>query len=865
MRTSLLLGAALLVASCTVQKEEEFDNPAQHRYHAVAEDAVDAETRVFTDSKLRVRWNEGDHISIFERNTYNQEFEFLGDTGDTAGDFDPMESSGYHSSGDIEDGYVYAVYPYEKKNKCDFDGKLTVTFPSVQHYKKDSFGVGANVMVAKTNTLDLRFMHVGGYRTFKLYGEGVSVSSVRIESNGSEYLAGRTDVVIGEDGKPAVSFIESTSNLKSVELVCDTPVALGTTDADAVEFWFVLPPGTLTQGFTVTVTDENGNEFAKSTSNVIEVKSGVKKSMPAFKVEIENEQPNNVIYYTSSDGEVVNPVNIDCFGAEFIGNEYTNGRGIITFDSDVTTIGDDSFTFCSTLTSIMIPKSVRSIGERAFSGCSGLTSIDIPESVTELRSDAFRSCTGLTSVVIPESVSVFGDDNPFALCSSLSRFSGNSVSNDGRCVVLNNCIVAFAPFGLTEYSLSSNISRIGNGAFSGCKSLSSIALPNNLTCIGDYAFAWCDSLRSIDFPESLIRIENRAFVSCTSLVSIELPDGLLVLGDGAFYNCTSLASIKLSETIESIGRSAFSRCSYLDRIVIPASVTSIGSIAFEGCSNLSSITLEGAIPPVCGGALFVKASDCPAIFVPFESVNLYKLANIWCEYANRIQAIPGTAGSPLDGFNPNNYLIYRANPTSFNEGRDFYHIESNMPGISGAKVEMKFQLAEGSKKTLANDNIESDYDEVLHIKDGNLTWEKWRDDGVLSFSIPLNNYGIRETDLIVLFYDSSKSSFSVNNQSFVCQLGQMSFRHLFVEYYREYDEGARTVYHGIPDGSKLYYVKTWDENDNLTYIGYATSLINPKSSNVEYCWYSFYPETGETSYVFANDAENQGGFNGFSQ
>ena len=284
MRKSLLFGAMLLIASCTVQKEEEFDNPAQHRYHAVAEDAVDAETRVYADSKLRVRWNEGDHISIFERNTYNQEFEFLGDTGDTAGDFDPVDGSGYHAEEEIEDGHVYAIYPYDNDNKCDYKGKLTVTFPSTQHYKKDSFGVGANIMVAKTNTMDLRFMHVGGYRTFKLFGDGVPVSSVRIESNGPEYLSGRTGVVIGEDGNPAVSFIESSSNSKSVELVCDTPVTLGTTASEAVEFWFVLPTETLTQGFTVTVTDVNGNEFSKSTSNAIEVKSGAKKSMPAFEV-----------------------------------------------------------------------------------------------------------------------------------------------------------------------------------------------------------------------------------------------------------------------------------------------------------------------------------------------------------------------------------------------------------------------------------------------------------------------------------------------------------------------------------------------------------------------------------------------------
>ena len=195
------------------------------------------------------------------------------------------EGGGDGAGGDIENGHVYAIYPYDKKNKCDYEGKLTVTFPATQHYKKDSFGIGTNVMVAKTNTMDLRFMHVGGYRTFKLYGEGVFVSSVRIESNGLEYLSGRTDVVIGEDGKPAVSFIESTSNSNSVELVCDTPVSLGATASEAVEFWFVLPPGTLTQGFTVTITDIDGNEFMKSTPNSIEIKSGAKKSMPAFEVE----------------------------------------------------------------------------------------------------------------------------------------------------------------------------------------------------------------------------------------------------------------------------------------------------------------------------------------------------------------------------------------------------------------------------------------------------------------------------------------------------------------------------------------------------------------------------------------------------
>ena len=606
MRKSLLFGAMLLVASCTVQKEEEFENPAQHRYHAVAEEPVDAETRVYADSKLRVRWNEGDHISIFERNTYNQEYEFLGDTGDTAGDFEQVESSGYHTGGPIEDGHVYAIYPYHNRNKCDYDGKLTVDFPSTQHYKKDSFGVGANVMVAKTNTLDLRFMHVGGYRTFKLYGEGVFVSSVRIESNGPEYLSGRTEVVIGSDDNLAISFIESTSNSKSVELVCDTPVALGATDDDAVEFWFVLPPGTLTQGFTVTITDINGNEFTRSTSNSIEIKSGVKKSMTAFEVELEPVHPNNVIYYTSSDGNVIAPFATNVFGANLVSNEYVGAKGIMVFDADVTMIGDSAFKYCESLTGITIPDSVKSIGESAFSGCENLSDINIPDSVKSIGENSFE-LTSLTSFTIPEGVTTI-ESNTFASC-----------------------------FSLASVTIPESVKYIKSGAFTCCSALSGITLPNNLESIESDAFSNCYSLTSIVIPSRVTIIDNWAFGECGNLSQITLPDGLEIIESYAFYSCESLTSISIPPSVTSIGSNAF-EASGLTKIVIPESVTSIGDRAFYGCTRMASITVEAVNPPAdVTNETFDETNECP-IYVPAASMNRYR--DSWGWYAYRMYAIP---------------------------------------------------------------------------------------------------------------------------------------------------------------------------------------------------------------------------------
>ena len=73
--------------------------------------------------------------------------------------------------------------------------------------------------------------------------------------------------------------------------------------------------------------------------------------------------------------------------------------------NSVTTIGDEAFSNCSSLTSINIPNSVTTIGDMAFSGCSGLTNIHIPNSVTSIGDHTFYSCSSLTSISV-------ASDNP---------------------------------------------------------------------------------------------------------------------------------------------------------------------------------------------------------------------------------------------------------------------------------------------------------------------------------------------------------------------------------------------------------------------------------------------------------------------
>ncbi|MBQ2992546.1 MAG: leucine-rich repeat domain-containing protein, partial [Alistipes sp.] len=133
--------------------------------------------------------------------------------------------------------------------------------------------------------------------------------------------------------------------------------------------------------------------------------------------EIKLSPATNQIWYTSSDGNVVEPYSGDynsnatamqTFGANITSNTYENGVGVITFDGDVTTIGGGAFRDCDALTSITIPDSVTTIGEGAFNSCDALTSVTIPDSVTTIGEGAFNSCDALTSVTIPDSVTTIG-------------------------------------------------------------------------------------------------------------------------------------------------------------------------------------------------------------------------------------------------------------------------------------------------------------------------------------------------------------------------------------------------------------------------------------------------------------------------
>ena len=687
-RIALYLGiVATLMASCSIQ-EENYEIPEKDNvvFYASFEQPVDANTRVYANGDLSLRWTADDRVSIFNKNTYNQQYKFVGETGDDSGGFDKVGGSEFYTGKAIPD--IISVYPYQSSIKVSESESITVTLPSEQIYAENTFGLGANTMVSVTSDNFLQYKNVGGYLRIRLYGERAMVSSIAVRGNNGEKLAGKATITMPLDGVPSVEMADDAK--EEITLICEDPVSLESNAENSTDFWFVLPPVTFSKGFTISI-KQSGSSFPKEVSTTKSISIARNKLSKMTPVKIEEVQPRNVIYYTSSDDRIITPSDENGFGANIVSNDYSDGKGIISFDGDVTAIGSWSFAYRSTLTSISIPESATIIGDGAFFSCTDLTEIGIPESVTTIGHEAFSYCSNLTEIRIPNSVNTIGD-YAFFRCIDLNEIRiPESVTTIGDyafycCTNLTDIripdrvttIGSFAFYGcnsLTDVTIPESVASIGDAAFSFCRSLiafhgnfassngkllicsnriiSSVCkidddelyIPEGVTSIGDNAFYFCWKLTHISLPDSVTSIGSHAFDNCQRLTSINIPEGITSISNSTFCCCLKLSSIIIPESVTRIENDAFIRCSSLTSITIPENVTYIGYGVFYNCSSLESVFVLPTVPPECNVVepglepdFLSETNDCP-IYVPWESVSSYKEAPYWSYYADRIHSM----------------------------------------------------------------------------------------------------------------------------------------------------------------------------------------------------------------------------------
>ena len=303
----------------------------------------------------------------------------------------------------------------------------------------------------------------------------------------------------------------------------------------------------------------------------------------------------------------------------------------VVIGNGVTSIGDYAFDVCSSLTSITIPNSVTEIGICAFDGCSSLTSITIPNSVTEIGMCAFYDCPSLTSVHISDLSAWYKIDFDDSYANPL-YYAKN--------LYLNDVLV-------TELTIPDSVTSIGMYTFAGCTSLTSITIPNSVTSIGYYAFRGCTGELIIN-SKALVEIDYtynynnynypaKSWLNGNQFTKLTIGDNITSIGNYAFYDCSSLISVTIGNGVTSIGNYAFYGCSSLTSITIPNSVTSIGMHTFDGCTSLTSVYCKPTTPPSGDIRMFDDNASGRKIYVPTASVNAYKSASYWSNYASYIK------------------------------------------------------------------------------------------------------------------------------------------------------------------------------------------------------------------------------------
>ena len=187
---------------------------------------------------------------------------------------------------------------------------------------------------------------------------------------------------------------------------------------------------------------------------------------------------------------------------------------------------------------------------------------------------------------------------PIGQPNEITMYDLNEYQSDAVRAEIKDCVTRIGEWGLFSYHITS------------------VTIPNTVTSIGYCGFGHCDYLTGVTLPNSIIEIDDCAFEYCKMFTSVVMSNNLISIGDKAFYRCDSLTSITL-----------------------PSSITSIGTEAFNKCHDLRTVTCKATTPPTMGLAVFGDDKWLTAIYVPSGSVNAYKAADGWKDYASIIKPI----------------------------------------------------------------------------------------------------------------------------------------------------------------------------------------------------------------------------------
>lgn len=263
-------------------------------------------------------------------------------------------------------------------------------------------------------------------------------------------------------------------------------------------------------------------------------------------------------------------------------------------NTQLSTIGYAAFENCSSLKNITFNNETKlqSLGDSAFKGCYDLENIDLSNTEIEaINQETFMNCYSLNNIILSDTITTIGN-SAFSGCNSLTSL---------------------------DFKDNTNLNTLNDSCFLGCTGLSSFTLPNSITNIGDNIFSQCENLTELNFNgtmsewEDIEKSEN--WNTDSSLIKVICIDGEINLQDEGMYglytedgNFISWNSLNIDieknytrsnfKTDSMSPYKVFNDNNYSGRLVIPDTITSIGDFAFYQSDYLTGIEFPNSITSI---------------------------------------------------------------------------------------------------------------------------------------------------------------------------------------------------------------------------------------------------------------------------
>lgn len=282
-------------------------------------------------------------------------------------------------------------------------------------------------------------------------------------------------------------------------------------------------------------------------------------------------------------------------------------KAIDLTDTDITTIPEKAFYKTSSLSTVMMPNTLKTIGENAFYG-THCHEIRIPSSVETIYNYVWKN-TPLRYIT----------------------FEGNSnLKHIGYQAFYGTRILEFdMPDSVTSYYTSSN----DWGVVTNCTSLKRLHLSDGLTTVPAYTAYGCIALKEVHMPANAKSIGDYAFYDA-SLENIDIPESVTSIGESAFYR-NYFESLSIPKNVTTLGKYAFQKCSKLKNLKLNSHCRNM-NYNFYDCTALETITLPCATPPTITNNPFYNVTKSNVkLIVPDFALTAYGLDNYWGYFTNR--------------------------------------------------------------------------------------------------------------------------------------------------------------------------------------------------------------------------------------